>query len=213
MLDKNILKNCINKCASKPGIYKMIGENGQILYIGKAKNLKNRLKQYQNFNGLSKKILNVLSKLKKLETIITETEVEALLLEAKLVKKHQPRYNALLKDDKSFPYVCIEGKAKFPRIFTHRGPLDPSNHYYGPFTSSKIAKQVICTLQDLFSIGSCGSSFKSLKRPCIFYQMGKCAGVCIGEITEKEYKKRIKLAKNFLTDRVKTSSSKLATSG
>ena len=212
MLDKNILKTCINKCLAKPGVYKMIGAASKILYIGKAKNLKNRLKQYQNCTGLSKKTLMVLSKLKKIETIVTETEVEALLLEARLVKTHQPRYNVLLKDDKSFPYICIEGKAKFPRIFIHRGPTDPANYYYGPFTSSKIAKQIISTLQDLFSIGSCGDAFKSRNRPCIFYQMGKCVGVCAGKITEKEYKQRIRKAKNFLNRRIKISSSKLASS-
>lgn len=195
----NALKDFEGKLPSGPGIYKMIGSDKQILYIGKAKNLKVRLKYYQNPTALSKRTSVMLSQLKKIEIIETASEIEAILLEANLIQKYQPKYNILLKDDKTFTYICLEERARYPRMFLNRGQPAKGNYYCGPFLSAQVAKQIVFIVQHLFRIRTCTDSyFAARKKPCILYQMNRCSAPCVEKVDMHDYKKSIRQAKNFL---------------
>jgi excinuclease ABC subunit C len=200
----NVLKDFISKCPTAPGIYKFLGRDKQILYIGKAKNLRHRLRQYQNLRSSNKvmcpRTLAACSRLARIEITITENEVEALLLESHLIKKHAPKYNVLLKDGKSFPYICIEGGVPFPRLFKHRGDKVPGNTYYGPFISTQAINQLILMVQKLFALRTCTDSyFKSRTKPCVLYQLKRCSAPCTSYIEVAEYQTLVKHAKTLLS--------------
>ena len=197
---KKIIKDKIPLISKNPGIYKMLSSTGEILYIGKAKNIPNRLKNYVTDSNLPIRTERMLSLTHNLETTTTNNESEALLLEANLIKKHKPRYNILLRDDKSFPYIYIGNKDKWPQLTKLRGKKSKSGYYFGPFASIGSANWTIKILQKIFQLRVCDDTvFKNRKRPCILYQIKRCSGPCVGNINEVDYKKTVEDAIEFVS--------------
>ena len=178
----------------------MINHKDDVLYIGKAKNLPNRLKSYVLEKNHIIRIERMLAQTHKLEITTTSNESEALLLEANLIKKLKPKFNILLKDDKSFPFIYIGNKDKWPQVTKHRGKKDKDGFYFGPFASSSSANWTIKILQKIFQVRVCDeSTFKNRKRPCILHQIKRCSAPCVGYIDEVEYKKSVKDAIKFVS--------------
>ncbi len=186
------------RLGSKPGVYRMIDTQGTILYIGKAKHLKNRVSSYANKGALSTRILRMVDQTAEMQVIETRNEAEALLLEANLIKKHSPRYNILLKDDKSYPYIRLSNH-DFPRITKHRGAQRKKERYFGPFASAGAVQQTIDTLQRAFLLRPCSDSvFKNRSRPCLQYQIKRCSAPCVGHVSKEEYSGLIDQTSDFL---------------
>jgi excinuclease ABC subunit C len=178
----------------------MIDLNGAVLYVGKAKHLKNRVSSYVNVAACSARIQNMISQVATIEIITTRSEAEALLLEANLIKKHSPRYNILLKDDKSFPYILVSGDHEYPRLSKHRGAKTRKGKYFGPFVSAGAVNETITLLQKAFLLRTCSDSFfKNRTRPCMLYQIKRCAGPCVKKISEEDYKQLSDQAATFLS--------------
>ena len=197
---KKIIKEKIPLIPKNPGIYKMISATGEILYIGKAKNIPNRLKSYVTDSNLPIRTERMLTLTHSLETTTTSNESEALLLEANIIKKHKPRYNILLRDDKSFPYIYIGNKDKWPQLTKLRGKKSKSGYYFGPFASIGSANWTIKILQKIFLLRVCDDSvFKNRDRPCILYQIKRCSAPCVGNIDEKDYQSTVKDAIDFIS--------------
>ena len=197
---KQIIKDKIPLISKNPGIYKMLSSTGEILYIGKAKNIPNRLKSYVTDSNLPIRTERMLSLTHNLETTTTNNESEALLLEANLIKKHKPRYNILLRDDKSFPYIYIGNKDKWPQLTKLRGKKSKSGYYFGPFASIGSANWTIKILQKIFQLRVCDDTvFKNRERPCILYQIKRCSAPCVQHISEKEYKSMVNDAIDFIS--------------
>ncbi len=197
---KKIIKDKIPLLEKNPGIYKMLSSSGEILYIGKAKNIPNRLKSYVTESNLPIRTERMLSLTHNLETTTTSNESEALLLEANLIKKHKPRYNILLRDDKSFPYIYIGNKDRWPQLTKLRGKKSKSGYYFGPFASIGSANWTIKILQKIFQLRVCDDTvFKNRERPCILYQIKRCSAPCVGHINEEEYSSTVKDAIDFIS--------------
>ena len=197
---KKIIKDKIPLIPKNPGVYRMISQNGEILYIGKAKNIPNRLKSYVSDSNLPIRTERMLSLTKNLEITTTNNESEALLLEANLIKKHKPRYNILLRDDKSFPYIFIGHKDKWPQLTKLRGKKSRDGYYFGPFASIGSANWTIKILQKIFQLRVCDDTvFKNRERPCILYQIKRCSGPCVGYINEDQYKKSVNDSIDFIS--------------
>ena len=197
---KKIIKDKIPLIPKNPGVYRMISKKGEILYIGKAKNIPNRLKSYVTESNLPIRTERMLSLTKNLEVTTTSNESEALLLEANLIKKHKPRYNILLRDDKSFPYIYIGHKDKWPQLTKLRGKKSRDGYYFGPFASIGSANWTIKILQKIFHLRVCDDTvFKNRERPCILYQIRRCSGPCVGYIDENNYKKTVDDAIDFIS--------------
>ena len=196
---KEILRSKIQFLSNGPGVYKMLDEKNAIIYVGKAKNLPNRLNSYVTSSYLPIRTERMISSTKNLEFIATQNEAEALLLEANLIKKNQPRYNILLKDDKSFPYIQITRSHLFPQITKFRGKQNKNDIFFGPFASAGSANWTIKTLQKVFLLRVCDDSiFNNRKRPCILYQIKRCSAPCTNEINQKNYNKLVEDSINFL---------------
>ena len=196
---KEILRSKIQFLSNGPGVYKMLDEKNTIIYVGKAKNLPNRLNSYVTSSYLPIRTERMISSTKNLEFIATQNEAEALLLEANLIKKNQPRYNILLKDDKSFPYIQITRSHLFPQITKFRGKQNKNDVFFGPFASAGSANWTIKTLQKVFLLRVCDDSiFNNRKRPCILYQIKRCSAPCTNEINQKNYNKLVEDSINFL---------------
>ncbi len=199
-LGKKVIKEKIPLIPKNPGIYRMISVSGEILYIGKAKNIPNRLKSYVSDTNLPIRTERMLSLTHNLEVTTTNNESEALLLEANLIKKHKPRFNILLRDDKSFPYIYIGHKDKWPQLTKLRGKKSRNGYYFGPFASIGSANWTIKILQKIFQIRVCDDNvFKNRERPCILYQIKRCSGPCVGHIEESQYKKTVSDAIDFIS--------------
>ena len=197
---KKIIKDKIPLISKNPGIYKMLSSTGEILYIGKAKNIPNRLKSYVADSNLPIRTERMLSLTHNLETTTTNNESEALLLEANLIKKHKPRYNILLRDDKSFPYIYIGNKDKWPQLTKLRGKKSKSGYYFGPFASIGSANWTIKILPKIFQLRVCDDTvFKNRERPCILYQIKRCSAPCVQHISEKDYKSTVNDAIDFIS--------------
>ena len=197
---KKVIKDKIPLISKNPGIYKMLSSTGEILYIGKAKNIPNRLRSYVTDSNLPIRTERMLSLTHNLETTTTNNESEALLLEANLIKKHKPRYNILLRDDKSFPYIYIGNKDKWPQLTKLRGKKSKSGYYFGPFASIGSANWTIKILQKIFQLRVCDDTvFKNRERPCILYQIKRCSAPCVQHIAEKEYKSTVNDAIDFIS--------------
>jgi len=197
---KKIIKDKIPLISKNPGIYKMLSSSGEILYIGKAKNIPNRLKSYVTDSNLPIRTERMLSLTHNLETTTTNNESEALLLEANLIKKHKPRYNILLRDDKSFPYIYIGNKDKWPQLTKLRGKKSKSGYYFGPFASIGSANWTIKILQKIFQLRVCDDTvFKNRERPCILYQIKRCSAPCVEHIAKKEYLSTVNDAIDFIS--------------
>ena len=199
-LGKKIIKDKIPLISRNPGVYKMISSSGEILYIGKAKNIPNRLKSYVSDTNLPIRTERMLSLTHSLETTTTNNESEALLLEANLIKKHKPRFNILLRDDKSFPYIYIGNKDKWPQLTKLRGKKSKTGHYFGPFSSIGSANWTIKILQKIFLLRVCDDTvFKNRDRPCILYQIKRCSAPCVGHISEQDYMTTVNDAVEFIS--------------
>ena len=197
---KNIIKKEIPLIAKLPGVYKMLGEKNEVLYVGKAKNLPNRLKSYVSEKNHIIRTERMLAKTKKLEITTTSNESEALLLEANLIKKHKPRFNILLRDDKSFPFIFISTKDNWPQIKKHRGKKNKEGFFFGPFASAGSANWTIKMIQKIFQLRICDDTvFKNRERPCILYQIKRCSGPCVNFIDKEDYKKSVDDAIDFVS--------------
>ena len=197
---KEIIRKKIINLTNNPGVYKMLSDKNEILYVGKAKNIPNRLKSYISESHLPIRTERMLSLTRKLETTTTTNESEALLLEANLIKKHKPRFNILLRDDKSFPYIFIGQKDKWPQLTKLRGKKNRDGHYFGPFASVGSANWTIKILQKIFLLRVCDDTvFKNRDRACILYQIRRCSAPCVGKIEEENYKNLVVDAVDFIS--------------
>ena len=198
-IGKDIIKRELPLIPKLPGVYRMLNDKDVILYVGKAKNLPNRLKSYVSEKNHIIRTERMLSQTKKIEITTTSNESEALLLEANLIKKYKPKFNILLRDDKSFPFIYIGSKDKWPQIRKHRGKKNKDGFFFGPFASAGSANWTIKMIQKIFHLRVCDDTvFKNRERPCILYQIKRCSGPCVGNINENDYKKTVDSAMEFV---------------
>ena len=199
-IGKEVIKKELPLMPKLPGVYRMLNSKNEILYVGKAKNLPNRLKNYVSEKNHIIRTERMLSQTKKLEITTTSNESEALLLEANLIKKFKPKFNILLRDDKSFPFIFIGNKERWPQIKKHRGKKNKEGFYFGPFASAGSANWTIKMIQKIFQLRVCDDSvFRNRERPCILYQIKRCSGPCVNYIKENEYKKTVTDAIEFVS--------------
>src|SRR5437016_171591 len=197
---------------SSPGVYRMIDAKGDVLYVGKAKNIRKRIVAYTRPTGYDPRIERMIAVTAALEFVTTATETEALLLEANLIKRLRPRFNVLLRDDKSFPYILITGDHPAPQISKHRGARSRPGDYFGPFASVWAVNRTITALERAFLIRSCSDPvFESRTRPCLLYQIKRCSGPCTGEVKPADYAELVREAKAFLSGRSRMVKEELAT--
>jgi len=188
----------LKNLTSRPGVYRMIDSTGTVIYVGKAKNLKKRVSSYFRKTGLTSKTRVMVAQIAHIETTVTHTENEALILENNLIKELMPRYNILLRDDKSYPYLFISGD-KFPRLSLHRGAKRKVGKYFGPYPSAGAVRESLNLLQKLFPVRQCEDSYyQNRSRPCLQYQIKRCTGPCVGLVSEEEYKKDVEHTIMFL---------------
>jgi excinuclease ABC subunit C len=194
------LINKIKNISKNPGIYIFKDENQSVIYVGKAKNLRKRLSSYLNVetsDDLKLKLIN--KKAKNLHIITTKTEIEALVLEAKYIKKYKPKYNIILKDDKTYPYIKINTKEKWPKLEVVRKVSDDGANYFGPYISSRLLNNMLKVSNKVFLLRKCKNTvFKNAKRPCLHYQINTCLGPCVKKIKQKEYNKQVSMLLSFL---------------
>ena len=197
---KEVIKKELPLIPKLPGVYKMLNAKNEILYVGKAKNLPNRLQSYVSEKNHIIRTERMLSQTKKLEITTTSNESEALLLEANLIKKHKPRFNILLRDDKSFPFIFIGKEDKWPQVKRHRGKKDKKGFFFGPFASAGSANWTIKMIQKNFHLRVCDDTvFKNRERPCILHQIKRCSAPCVGYIKENDYKQTVEDAIEFVS--------------
>ena len=197
---KEVIKKEIPLVPKLPGVYRMLNSNNEVLYVGKAKNLPNRLKSYISEKSHIIRTERMLSQTKKLEITTTSNESEALLLEANLIKKFKPRFNILLRDDKSFPFIFIGNQDKWSQIKRHRGKKNREGFFFGPFASAGSANWTIKMIQKIFQLRVCDDTvFKNRQRPCILYQIKRCSAPCVGYVNDKDYKKSVEDAIEFVS--------------
>ena len=195
----SVIQAYLKSLDGSPGVYRMLGEKGDVLYVGKARNLKARVSSYSRPTGHTARIARMISETASMMFLTTATETEALLLEQNLIKQLKPKYNVLLRDDKSFPYIFISEEHDFPRIEKHRGAKTRKGRYYGPFASAGAVNRTLNTLQRVFLLRSCtDKEVEAGDRPCLNYHLKRCAGPCGGKITKEEYAKLVKAADDFL---------------
>ena len=207
---QEIIKFIAKTLPHQPGVYQMEDEDGQILYIGKAKNLAKRVINYTSLNNLTRRLQRMVSLTKQMNFFVTNTEIEALLLECNLIKRHKPRFNIILRDDKSFPYILINKEHKYPRLQKYRGSKKIKGDYFGPFVSPSVADYTLIALQKAFLLRSCSDGvFSNRSRPCLLYDIKRCSGPCVNSINETTYKESIDDAKKFLKGNTKTIEKKL----
>ncbi len=186
----------------KPGVYRMLDARGAVLYVGKARALKNRVANYTQVDRLPLRLKRMVAQTRSMVIVTTNSEAEALLLEAQLIKRYRPPYNVLLRDDKSFPFILLRAEHDFPRIMKHRGARQAKGNYYGPFASAGSVNTTINALQKLFLLRSCTDSFFARRdRPCLLYQIKRCSAPCVGRIDEANYAELVSEAKDFLGGR------------
>ncbi len=196
---------------SSPGVYRMLDRESRVLYVGKARNLKARVSSYARPTGHSARIARMISLTHSMMFLTTRTETEALLLEQNLIKQLKPKFNVLLRDDKSFPNILVTGDHSFPMIKKHRGAKKQKGEYYGPFASAGAVNRTLNQLQKVFLLRNCSDSqFDSRTRPCLLYQIKRCSGPCVGLISESDYAASVKDAEKFLTGRSTDIQAKLA---
>ena len=182
------------------GVYRMIADGGEVLYVGKAKSLRKRLASYVRVARLTNRIARMVAQTRSMEFVTTQTEAEALLLEANLIKRFQPRYNILMRDDKSFPSILLTRDHPIPQVLKHRGARSRKGEYFGPFASAWAVNETLNVLQRAFLLRSCSDSvFSGRTRPCLLYQIKRCSAPCVGRITDADYGALVKQARIFLT--------------
>ncbi|MBW4331837.1 excinuclease ABC subunit UvrC [Stakelama sp. CBK3Z-3] len=193
------IRNVLATLPARPGVYRMQDSRGEVLYVGKARALKNRVTNYTQVARLSKRLQRMVAQTRGMTIVTTNNEAEALLLEAQLIKRYRPAYNVLLRDDKSFPFILLRADHDFPRIQKHRGARRAKGNYYGPFASAGSVNNTLNALQKLFLLRSCTDSFfNNRDRPCLLYQIKRCSAPCVGRIDEAGYAELVADAKEFL---------------
>src|SRR3984885_646945 len=208
---RDAIIHAIKAAPSRPGVYRMIDGRGDVLYVGKAKNIRKRIAAYARPTGLDTRIERMIAQTRTLEFVVTRTETEALLLEANLIKRLRPRFNVTLRDDKSFPYIVITTDHWAPQILKHRGAHTRPGHYYGPFASVWAVNRTVNALQRAFLLRSCSDSFfESRTRPCLLYQIKRCSAPCTKEIDFQNYAALVREANAFLSGRSKAVKDELA---
>jgi len=208
---KELIKKKIPLVSNSPGVYRMLDKKDQVLYVGKARNLPSRLKSYVLDKNQTIRTERMLASTKNLEIVTTSSEAEALLLEANLIKKFKPKFNVLLRDDKSFPYIFIEKDCDWPQLSKHRGKKNKNGYYFGPFASAGSANWTIKILQKVFLLRVCNNSvFKNRERPCILYQIKRCSAPCVSYLSKSEYSKLVSDAVLFLSGKSKSIQNKLS---
>ncbi len=189
----------------KPGVYRMLGAAEEVLYVGKARNLRNRVASYFRASGLASKTMALVNKIEDVQITVTNSETEALLLEQSLIKQERPPYNVVLRDDKSYPYIYLTDHGDFPRLTFHRGARRKQGRYFGPFPSAGAVRDSLNILQKLFRLRHCDDSFfKNRSRPCLQYQIQRCSGPCVGLVSPEDYQEDVELAVLFLEGRSRT---------
>lgn len=207
-----VIQAFVRHLPNQPGVYRMMNEAGDVLYVGKARSLKKRVTNYAQGRGHSNRITRMIAQTTNMEFVTTRTETEALLLEANLIKRLKPRFNVLMRDDKSFPYILVTGDHEAPAIFKHRGARSRKGSYFGPFASAGAVGRTINALQRAFLLRTCTDSvYESRTRPCLLYQIKRCAGPCTGEIDAEGYARLVGEAKDFLSGRSQAVKAQLAT--
>ena len=200
-LEKGVaaIREVLKTLPVRPGVYRMQDSRGDVLYVGKAHRLRNRVTNYTQVAKLPKRLQRMVSQTRSMTIVTTRTEAEALLLEAQLIKRFRPAYNVLLRDDKSFPFILLREDHEFPRIQKHRGARRIKGQYYGPFASAGSVTRTLNALQKLFLLRSCSDSFfANRSRPCLLFQIKRCSAPCVGRISEEEYGELVGEAKAFL---------------
>ncbi len=205
-----VIRDVVRTLPPSPGVYRMLSAKGDPLYVGKASNLKNRVTNYTHVNNLPNRLRRMVAETRSMEVVITHTEVEALLLECNLIKRFMPRYNVLLRDDKSFPYIHLTAH-EFPQLTKHRGATGEPGDYFGPFASAGAVTRTLIALQKAFLLRSCTDSyFSGRTRPCLLYQLKRCSAPCVGRIDTEGYAKLIDDARSFLKGRTQDVQARLA---
>ncbi|MBX3596001.1 MAG: excinuclease ABC subunit UvrC [Rhizobiaceae bacterium] len=201
----DVIQTLVKRLPNAPGVYRMMNATGDVLYVGKARSLKKRVTAYAQGRFHTNRIGRMVRETATMEFVVTRTEIEALLLEANLIKRLRPRFNVLMRDDKSFPYILITADHRAPGIFKHRGARSKKGEYFGPFASAQAVGRTINSLQRAFLIRSCTDSFfENRTRPCLLYQIKRCSGPCTNEISPEAYAELVKEAKDFLSGRSQT---------
>src|SRR5215470_15645916 len=196
---------------ASPGVYRMIGASGEVLYVGKAKNLKKRVNAYARPTGHANHIARMIAATTAIEFVSTATETEALLLEANLIKRLRPRFNVLLRDDKSFPYILITAGDLPAQITKHRGARNRGGDCFGPFAAVSAVNRTITALERAFLIRSCSDAvYESRTRPCLLYQIKRCSAPCTGEVADVDYAELVREAKAFLSGKSRAIKEELA---
>jgi len=194
-----VIASFVKTLPGKPGVYRMYSENGEVLYVGKAKSLKNRVTSYTRLSGHSNRIATMISATVSMEFVTTTSEAEALLLEANLIKKLKPRYNVVMRDDKSFPYILIADDHEAAELVKHRGARNRKGKYFGPFASAGAVNRTLNALQKAFLLRTCSdSAYENRSRPCLLFQIKRCSAPCTGEISLEDYQTLVDSAKRFL---------------
>lgn len=192
----------LKSVTSKPGVYQMLDGDGMVLYVGKAKNLKNRLSSYFRGGALAIKTMALVARIHQIQVTVTNTEAEALLLEHNLIKQHRPPYNILLRDDKSYPYIYLATDREYPRLTFHRGAKNGKGRYFGPYPSAGAVRESLAFLQKVFKVRQCEDSFfRNRSRPCLQYQINRCTAPCVGAVSEEEYALDVRHTEMFLAGR------------
>jgi excinuclease ABC subunit C len=196
------LRAALRNVPSGPGVYRMLDRKGDALYVGKARNLKSRVQNYTHAAGLSNRLRRMVAETAALEIVVTATEAEALLLECNLIKRLMPRYNVLLRDDKSFPFIHISADHEFPQLTKFRGARDKPGSFFGPFASAGAVNRTLITLQKAFLLRSCSDNiFNNRTRPCLLFQIKRCSAPCVGRIGREDYARLLEQAHGFLQGR------------
>ncbi|NJR78379.1 excinuclease ABC subunit UvrC [Sphingomonas corticis] len=204
------IRNVLKTLPLKPGVYRMHDAKGDVLYVGKARALKNRVGNYVQVDRLSKRLQRMVAQTRSMTIVTTNNEAEALLLEAQLIKRYRPPYNVLLRDDKSFPFILLRADHQFPRIQKHRGARRAKGDYYGPFASAGSVNNTLNALQKLFLLRSCTDGFfKTRDRPCLLFQIKRCSAPCVGRIDDAGYAELVADAKKFLAGKTTDVQAKL----
>jgi excinuclease ABC subunit C len=205
------IRNVLKTLPTKPGVYRMHDARGDVLYVGKARALRNRVTNYTQVERLPQRLKRMVSLTRSMTVVTTNSEAEALLLEAQLIKRYRPAYNVLLRDDKSFPFILLRADHDFPRIHKHRGARRHKGEYYGPFASAGSVNQTLNALEKLFLLRSCTDSFfNNRDRPCLLYQIKRCSAPCVGRIDTAGYAELVADAKAFLGGKSTSVQAKLA---